>query len=359
MFILFIPFLFLSLLLVGCEKSEQKKEEKVIKIGAILPLTGGAAEFGKYNLEATKLVIKSFQKNFDCKIELLIQDSKSLPKIGIKNYNNLMFSYNSIKIISCELSSVSKSLAPLIEADNQLLMAIAATPLLQKYKYVFRIYPTANVEAIAFEKYCLKLGKSLKNKKIVIFYINDEFGFSVAKTTEYRLNSSNISNIKLVPYGSSLREIKFLVPPYHNYDIFLIIGYGKLMGRIIKEIQVQSKKASIIIASPEANFKSVKSFLISDIFYIDIPSPPQVVSELYKSKLHREPNLVDLLIFDGLNIVLKVSYELIQNNIPINGRNLINKIRNREFNFYGRKVKVDSQGNLDYELELKKINIKE
>jgi len=69
-FLVLIIFLAISLVLTGCGKKREEKrekvkqkvrvqqEEKVIKIGAILPLTGAAAEWGENQMKGMELAIK-------------------------------------------------------------------------------------------------------------------------------------------------------------------------------------------------------------------------------------------------------------------------------------------------------------
>jgi branched-chain amino acid transport system substrate-binding protein len=340
--------------------TQKPKEPETIKIGAILPLTGPASVFGKSNLESSQLLINMFNETSKIKLELIVEDSKSSPKDGINAYKKIFFSNKDVFFISSELSSVCLSLAPLTSKEGRILMAIAATPLLNKYKYVFRIYPTAESEALAFASSVKDILKDM-NHKIVIFYINDEFGISTSQLTYEELKKIGFNSVftESFPVISS-SEIRNIVGKYKDFDLAIIIGYGQSLGLVIKEFRNINNNA-YIISSPEVNFPDILSLITpidEKIYFIDIPEPPEEIKNLYLQKFQRKPNLVDMLIFDGFNILfMAIKNQVIakSNNININVDGIYNYIVGREFKFYGRTVSVDKNGNINYKLRLKNL----
>jgi len=334
-------------------------QEQVIKIGAILPLTGPAAEFGKSNLESSQLLVNLFNKSSKRKIKLIVEDSKSSPKDAINAYRKLIMSYEDLLFISSELSSVSMTIAPLTAKEGRLLMTIAATPLLNEYKYILRLYPTAENEAIAFSK-AVKQFVTNPNEAIVIFYINDEFGNSVSKLTLEYLRKMGFKNVYSESFNiTSSFDQKNIVAKYKYSKLGIVIGYGQSFGLIIKEFRNINKDA-IIITSPEINFKDVLNLInLPDkkLYYLDILEPSKEINNLYRKTLHRSPNLVDLLVFDGFNILFKVINEIVEKNIELNIDEIYNRIIGRNFNFYGRTISVDTKGNVNYKMQLKTLNI--
>ncbi|MEO0263399.1 MAG: ABC transporter substrate-binding protein, partial [candidate division WOR-3 bacterium] len=109
-FILFSP---------ACKKREAKKEE-VIKIGAILPLTGGAAEFGVGNKNGIILMVEDINAKGGVdgkKISVFFEDSQSDPKIAISIFNKMLKTDEPDFLFIC-LSSVAMALKPLIEQNK-------------------------------------------------------------------------------------------------------------------------------------------------------------------------------------------------------------------------------------------------
>ncbi|MEM1953459.1 MAG: ABC transporter substrate-binding protein [Candidatus Caldarchaeum sp.] len=341
--------------IVAVQQTRQPKEEKVIKIGAILPLTGAAAEFGKYNIETTNLVIEEFTKKTGIQVKLYVEDSKSSPKDGANAYRALMLRDPEIQIISSELSSVCMSLVPLTEKQKQLLMAIAATPKLNEYSRVLRIYPRADNLAEAFHKAILKILSS-HNSQVVIFYIDDEFGRSVSEQTRPRLSQQGYN--VLTEAFSKNTDIRSIVAKYRGSNVYIVVGYGSTMGLVIREIRRMSS-TSPIIASPEMNFNDVLSLLTlpdENLYYIDIAPPSEEIDRLFHTQVSRSPNLVDLLVFDGLNIVLQAAEKILREKKSFTADDLVARIKESEFTFYGRSLSVDQAGNIQYKLLLRKVD---
>src|SRR3990172_444601 len=68
-----------------------KKEDEVIKIGVIVPLSGEAAFLGKYIVNGIEIAREDFLKsNPDKKITLVIEDSKADPATAVNAINKLI-----------------------------------------------------------------------------------------------------------------------------------------------------------------------------------------------------------------------------------------------------------------------------
>ena len=93
--LVFISVAFLVIFSVGCVK----KEEKEIKIGAILPLTGDLADPGSKSINAIKLVIDGYNSSKPkMPIKLFVEDSKANPIDGVNAIHKLI-NVNNIKLI--------------------------------------------------------------------------------------------------------------------------------------------------------------------------------------------------------------------------------------------------------------------
>ena len=124
----------------------QKSEDKeVVKIGAILPLTGEAANYGTRLKKGMDLAIKEINSDFsNPKIQIIYEDDKGIPNTGISAYNKLRSINNINYIIGGMFSNVALSLAPIAEKDKVILMSptASAVEFSDFGDYVFRIYPS-------------------------------------------------------------------------------------------------------------------------------------------------------------------------------------------------------------------------
>ncbi|RMG24643.1 MAG: ABC transporter substrate-binding protein, partial [Methanobacteriota archaeon] len=107
------------------------QEEKEIKIGAILPLTGPASDIGQQTKEGLEIARKLLSVN------VVYEDSKSEPKEGINAIRKLVLQHKKqlFGVISV-LSSVGKAIIPVAEDEKIITLHISSAPgIVDKRKY--------------------------------------------------------------------------------------------------------------------------------------------------------------------------------------------------------------------------------
>ena len=100
----------------GCNSCNQVNNEP-IKIGAILPLSGDAAVYGKNLQNGMNLTLEEYINNNPSskKMKIIYEDSKADPKLAISCFEKLL-SVNKCKIITGGFSSSETlSIAPIAE----------------------------------------------------------------------------------------------------------------------------------------------------------------------------------------------------------------------------------------------------
>jgi branched-chain amino acid transport system substrate-binding protein len=128
-----------SLVLInGCAK----KEPETIKIGAILPLTGTAAEFGEDEQRGILLALEDINSKGGVnghKIEVIFEDSKTEPKEAVTIFNKFL-TKSPPPVILTAMSSVGMALKPLIKEHKIVMFIVAGNPALtEEGGYVFRM----------------------------------------------------------------------------------------------------------------------------------------------------------------------------------------------------------------------------
>ncbi len=122
-------FLFLSISLVACwnRNGVQTGREKVV-FGAILPMTGGSAQYGEEARQGMDIAIEQLKASgatdkYDFSYEL--QDSASDPKNAESSLRTLQARSSTFVVIS-EVSGVVLALAPICEREQIVLMNMGA-----------------------------------------------------------------------------------------------------------------------------------------------------------------------------------------------------------------------------------------
>ena len=119
-FLLFSLFLVFALLISGCIK----KEPETYKVGAILPLSGSGANYGKWEKQGVDLAVDEINQAGGIngkKIEIIFEDSKSLPKDGVSAMNKLS-SVDKVPVAIAGISSVVLACAPVADQYKVVLL---------------------------------------------------------------------------------------------------------------------------------------------------------------------------------------------------------------------------------------------
>lgn len=155
------------------------RNDDVIKIGAILPLTGGAAEFGTESRNAIQLFVDLTNNNGGIngrKIQLIIEDGELEPKKAISALKKLVEIDRVEYVITC-FSQISFPVAEHLSNRKPPIVHIAShvSPIdfIDISPWSFRVNQSSLVEAQAFVDYLVKK----KNRtRVAVYYSNDDFG---------------------------------------------------------------------------------------------------------------------------------------------------------------------------------------
>lgn len=168
-----------ALLLSICATSTAFAEE--IKLAAILPLTGNAADQGEWARRGFELAREELQTSKGTHISLLYEDSHGAdPGSAVKAYKSILL-HKKVPVVFSYGSGVGMALTPLVNSDRVIQMGIAtATP---KYTsagdFTFRNFPSADLET----KFLVEsLIKRRAITKIAVLNIMNDYGVGTAES---------------------------------------------------------------------------------------------------------------------------------------------------------------------------------
>ncbi|MBW2990230.1 penicillin-binding protein activator [Candidatus Woesearchaeota archaeon] len=161
---------------------EVVKEDDVIKVGVILPLTGKAAAFGEAIRNGLDLALEEINKDGK-RIELVYEEEACDPKQAVTAYHALRGrGVHNIIGAACSVSTLA--IAPLAEQDKTLLFspASAAESITEAGDYIFRNHGRTSIEMKALAEHAYK---SYKNYAIVYDSSNSAFVADNTYFTKY------------------------------------------------------------------------------------------------------------------------------------------------------------------------------
>ena len=349
----------------GCNYTHQKNEQKsakkkeVIKIGAILPLTGAGASFANYIKDGLSFSAEHFNKNnrfFELKI--FYEDSKTSVKEGVIAYKKLI-SRNRVDVIVVALSSVAEAIKQNAVNDSVPQIGIAvATPNYTEFSdFIFRIYPNANTMAGIMADYNLNV---LNKTRHAVVYINDDFGRASLKAYEKNVNKNNARVVSSESYEILQKDFRNLVLKTlaRNSECIYLNGYGMGYSTFIKQLFGYNNKVILkgdMTMGLPITLKQIKE--INDtIYFVDGKMEPKFITD-FNNEFHYNPTSYSGYAYDFISIIGKV----VQNLNSTNGINLsifIDKSLYSIKNFNGvmGSINIEKSGDCNLQFQIKKIS---
>ncbi|HVP77617.1 MAG TPA: ABC transporter substrate-binding protein [Thermodesulfobacteriota bacterium] len=196
-----------SLLLLLVLATASLAQPKVIKIGAVYPLTGNIASTGldckrgaelavdiingKYDLNLPLAKVEGLPNLGGAKIELIFADTKGDPKNGMSETERLISQEKVVAIIGAYQSAVTKTASQETERLKvPYVCSDSSSPTLTErgFQYFFRVSPHDGIFARDQFQFLKDLEKKTGQKvsTIALLYENTEFGSNVGKSaTQY------------------------------------------------------------------------------------------------------------------------------------------------------------------------------
>lgn len=294
------------------QKSSAPKE--VIKIGAILPLTGQNAIMGqreKEGLELAKNNVNSKQLIKGKSIEIIYEDSKGDVATSVTAYKKLV-EQDGVKVVFNTMSGPVLGVAPLAEKDKVINYSISSgsAKITTAGDYTFRINLQPKDETQKMAEY---IYSTLKISKIAIFVVNNESGVSYqgVMKADFEALGGTVAYSDTYVAGaadvrSSLTKIKSL-----GINAVYTTSYPAEKGQILKQADQIGLDAQWfgMFGDEGPELISVAGALAEKNTYTHFYDPQITSSKMkdfqasYLSAYSAAPDSYSVLSYDSLNIV--------------------------------------------------------
>jgi branched-chain amino acid transport system substrate-binding protein len=289
--------------------------QETIKVGVILPITGGTATFGQENANGIKLALEKINKTAKIKIETLIEDDKSESLEAINAIRKLI-SVNKVSAIIGEVtSSNTLAMAPIAQEAKIPLFSPAATNIkvTQVGNFISRACFTDDFQGVVMARFAVD---TLKKKKGLILIDNSsDYSKGLARSfkDEYlKLGGKFVSEEDLtyiqkdMDFQSILRKVKRADP-----EVIFIPGYYQEVGLIIKQARGLGITATFLGGdgwdSPklfEIAGEAIKGSFLSSHFAPDDKDPlVQTFVTEYEKAFKAKPGAMAALGYDSIGIL--------------------------------------------------------
>ena len=232
-------------LIVGCAK-----EEKKIKIGAILPLTGDGAAYGEKEKDGIDLA--AWEVNEDGgiggrKIEVIYEDSKGVPEPATSALQKLITRDKVKVVIGDAFSSPTLAMVPIIDKNRIIMISPSASSpkLSHSSDYFFRVWPSDVAEASIMAEVAMD---RMKLKKFALIYGNNDYAIGLrdvfmesVKRLGGEILVTETYNEGDTDFRTQLTKIKKAAP-----DAIYMTGYYKEFAKILIQAKEMGIKAQFL-----------------------------------------------------------------------------------------------------------------
>ncbi len=327
----FIVLLSSIALFTGCTNNHQTSADKPIKVGVLLPLTGGAASYGTNSRRGVELAKEHFlSDNGDINLELIVQDSKGDADTGIKAAHKLVDRDNIVACIGDVTSSVTLAVAPLMNERHVPIIATGASSpnISQAGAYVFRTWPSDTLEAQVMANYLAKIGI----KKLAILKINNEYGLAMSKAFTGRL-SPDIQLVADESFNQGARDMRtqLLRIKESGADALYFIGFPEaavVLGLSLPTTGLHIKIfATSAFEDPQIPAKT-GGILNNTIYTKPTTNTRQfeIFRKAYTEKFNSEPGLTSDTAYDAAMLLFKAIGYLKKSGKPVTGEAILRRL---------------------------------
>jgi branched-chain amino acid transport system substrate-binding protein len=289
----------------GCGKSEE-----IIRIGAILPLSGGSAEAGNQHLHGLQLAIEELNgSNPGVAFELVVDNDGGDQGAALAAFKSQLLEK---KILVAFTVSRSACLGVVPQAEDEFVPVFANTghPLITTMHInAFRNFPSAALEARTTANF---ISASLKIDNIAVLYFNDAAGNDAANAIKNELPQSGIRILELQPYSADAAAITSAVSRVRaqNPGAICVFGSGKATVRVLAALRASHYEGAVIgfFGSSEPAFAAFAKEALEGCYY-PVPTAAltrnAVFADRYRKRFNAEPTANSIFAYDAMRIIAK------------------------------------------------------
>jgi len=292
------------------------REAAEIRIGAILPLTGSAAQWGTPPRDAALLAVEEINAQGGIrgkKIRLEIDDDKCEPTAGVSAMQKILSTGKPIAILGAVCSSVTLAVAPIAESNKVVLISPASTrPLITKAgDYIFRVIPSDALRGKVFAEYVYSLG----HKKVSLLYINNEGGLGNQKVFSETFQKLGGSVVSADVYPQDTRDVRAQLTKIKQQkpDALVVVSYPDDTPIVMRQAQELKLGVPLFFQTEALDDPAViqKAGNAAEGATYILPAKPEGPSVdgfagKYKQKYGRDPELFAAEGYDVVMLIAKI-----------------------------------------------------
>jgi branched-chain amino acid transport system substrate-binding protein len=286
----------ITLMFFGCQ------QDKTVKFGAVLPLTGEAALYGEPVRKGVELAFEELQarEDFPYELSLEVVDTASDPEKG-KALLDQMYESGALAVVGGVTTAEALQMVAIADEHDQVLISpSASTPQLTGIsKYFYRVFPSDSREGATMGMFA---NQKLEIKSIVILAKEDLYAKGIQEVFEAEFEQFGGEVLELIEFPSVPGDLSGLVERVITLDpdAVYLAAYASDVAAMIAGLRDLGFDKNILttsaFAAPEIIAQVGKSadgvFLTQASFDAESEEPQvQAFASAYREKYGTDPDL--------------------------------------------------------------------
>ena len=267
-------------------QKQSVEQKNVVKIGALLPLSGQISLEGQGVVTALNMLAEKMNATRDVKVKFFYEDDKHTAKDSISAFRKLRSQGIDLFLVFGDLPA--KSILPLAEEQKVPLFAMAMSTEVNASPVVVSISPSSHHWMDVMARF---VNETLKPKNVVIIHHKHVFQLEMTKQLREKFNDT-ISFVHQEQFSHDSLEVRSVVAKALNYkpDVVIVMGFGPTYIAVINTVREQGFTGPILTDSGVSiNMQDIAKtpypFYWVDIVYddnTDIPEIKEFIAEFQK-----------------------------------------------------------------------------
>jgi branched-chain amino acid transport system substrate-binding protein len=233
-------------ILTACPGTPPKTDNQkaIVKIGAILPLTGDASVYGKAIKNGIDLAYN--ESPIKDRIQIIYEDDAGQAQTGVTAINKLA-EQNVNVIVGGAMSSVAAAIAPISKDKKITLLSPTATlpSLTNAGEYFFRLWPSDNYDGEIMANHAYN---SLGIKKVAVLYVNLDYGVGINQVFTDKFKGLGGSVVYDDGYAQGATDFRTQLQKVKESgaEALFLPGYYQEIANILKQAKELNLKIQIL-----------------------------------------------------------------------------------------------------------------
>jgi len=293
----------------------KKEEDNVIKIGAILPLTGSGALWGQNARKGIELALEQANRNNNINnkiFEVIFEDSKTLASQAVTAFRKLIDIHKIQCAVVDMISSNVLAISPIAEREKVVIISPGASSpdITDAGEYTFRNWPSDALQGKVLAKF---VATKKEIKRVAILFIENDFGESLTDvfTSTFEELGGSVIIAESFKQGATDFKNQITKVKSKNPEALILFVYPEEAPRLIKQIKSASINIPLFATAEIEDPSILKEPAVNGIIYT-FPKPankeaPEVKNFIisYKAKYNENPGIVADVAYDAINILIE------------------------------------------------------